>query len=142
MKEYIKKIELVSKAKARYARVSPRKVREVLNLIRGKDVNSSLAILMNLNKRIKLPVDKLLRSAISNAQQNPDIRPEELFISKLTADGGPMLKRFRAASMGRATTIRHRTAHITIELSRVKPREIKTKVEKTVKKRKTDKVKK
>lgn len=116
----MKKIELVSKAKARYVRVSPRKVREVLNLIRGENVLPALATLGALNKRVKVPVEKVLRSAISNAQQNPEVRAEDLFISKIIADKGPTLKRFRAAAMGRAVSIRHRTTHLQLELSRVK----------------------
>lgn len=111
------KIELVAKARARYIRVSPRKTRTVIDLIRGEKVGSALTILAHLNKRAKIYVEKLLYSAISNAKRNPAINPMELVISKITADGGPQLKRYRAAAMGRATMIRHRSTHLTIELA-------------------------
>lgn len=114
----VKKIELVSKVYARYIRVSPRKVRLVIDLIRGEKVHQALMTLSNMNKRARLVVEKALRSAISNAQQNPQVLANELFISKITADNGPMLKRYRAAAMGRATMIRHRTTHLTIELAK------------------------
>ena len=110
---------MVAKAIARYIRTSPRKTRLVANYIKGKSVGEALAILSNLNKRPCEYIEDLLRSAISNAKRNPEIKEEELYISKLVVDGGPMLKRFRAASMGRAAMIRHRTSHITIELNAV-----------------------
>ena len=120
----MKKSELVAKAYARYIRVSPRKVRLVIDLIRGEEVTRALAILAGLNKKAKAYVEKTLRSAISNARQNPQVLTDELFISRIIADNGPMLNRYRAAAMGRATTIRHRTTHLTIELA--KNREQKT----------------
>ena len=120
----MKKSELVAKAYARYIRVSPRKVRLVIDLIRGEEVIRALAILAGLNKKAKAYVEKTLRSAISNARQNTQVLTDELFISRIIADNGPMLKRYRAAAMGRATTIRHRTTHLTIELA--KNREQKT----------------
>lgn len=118
------KIELVSKAYVRYIRVSPRKARLVINLIRGERVNGALAILASINKGARVYVRKALMSAISNARQNPTVNTDELFISKITADNGPMLKRYRAAAMGRAVMIRHRTTHLSIELAQ------KTKIEK------------
>lgn len=111
---------LVSKAYARYIRVSPRKTRQVTDLIRGEKVIRALAILANINKGAKVYVEKVLRSALSNARQNPQVLPEELIISKITADIGPTLKRYRAAAMGRATMIRHRMTHLSVELSRDK----------------------
>ena len=113
----MRKDTVVSKACARYIRVSPRKAREVIDLIRGEKANQALAILASLNKRARIYVEKALRSAIKNAQQNPSMKYNELFISKIIADKGPMLKRYRAAAMGRATMIRHRTTHLTVELS-------------------------
>lgn len=111
------KIIFAAKARAKYIRVSPRKARGVIDLIRGEKVGPALAILANLNKGAKVCVEKLLRSALSNAKQNPAINTNQLFIAKITADGGPVLKRYRAAAMGRATMIRHRTTHLTIELT-------------------------
>lgn len=114
----MKKSEIVSRAYARHIRVSARKVRLVIDLIRGQTVPMALAILTNLNKRAKVCVEKALKSAVSNALQNPLNTAEDLFISKITADNGPMLKRFRAATMGRATMIKHRSTHIAVELSK------------------------
>ncbi len=133
----MKKIEVVSKARARFVRISPRKTRGVIDLIRGKKVDLALAILASINKKPKVAVDKLLRSAISNARQNPQILPEELFISKIVADKGPMLKRYRAAAMGRATMIRRRMTHLTVELARTTAEKVTTKrrISKTTKKK-------
>jgi len=129
---------MVSKAVARYLRISPRKTRLVTNFIKGKSVGEALAILSNLNKRACEFIEDLLRSAISNAKRNPDIKEEELFISKLMVDGGPTLKRYRAGSMGRAMMIRHRTSHISIELDII-PRPKKAHSETKDKKRKITK---
>ena len=123
---------MVSKAVARFIRISPRKTRLVANYIKGKNVGDALAILSNLNKRACVYLEEVLRSAIANAKRNPDIEENTLYISKLLVDGGPMLKRFRAGSMGRAMAIRHRTSHITVELDAVV--KAKTKIE-TKKKR-------
>lgn len=114
----MKKKMLVSKAYTRYIRASARKTRGVIDLIRGQKVNRALAILANINKGPKVYVEKTLKSAISNAKTLPAVNVDELFISKITADNGPMLKRFRAAAMGRATMIRHRTTHLSVELSK------------------------
>lgn len=133
---------LVSTAYARYVRVSPRKVRQVLDLIRGEKINQALAILTNINKKAKVSVEKVLKSALSNAKQNPQVLVDELFISKITADKGPTLKRYRAAAMGRATMIRHRTSHLRVELARKPVKPTKTIKKETVKgaaKRKTQK---
>ncbi len=124
---------MVAKAVARYIRISPRKTRLVANYIKGKGVGEALAILSNLNKRSCEFIEEVLRSAISNAKRNPDIKEEALYISKLVVDKGPILKRYRAASMGRAVMIRHRMSHITVELeAKVKP---KPKIQETKKKR-------
>lgn len=108
---------MVSKAVAKYVRVSPRKVRQVIDMIKGEDVEKALAILANLNKGARVYVVRLLKSAISSAK-SLNLRPKDLYISRITADGGPMLKRYRAAPMGRATPIRKRTTHIRIELDK------------------------
>lgn len=133
---------LVAKARARFIRVSPRKVREVIDLIRGEKVGPALTTLANLNKRAKIYVEKLLKSAISNAKQSPTINTNELFVAKVTADGGPVLKRYRAAAMGRATMIRHRTTHLTIELSGQREQQTESRRQKSeVKKQKSSKIK-
>jgi large subunit ribosomal protein L22 len=111
---------MITKAIARYIRISPRKTRKVLDLIRGLSVVKAESILGVVNKKPALYVKRLLHSAVDNAEKNHNILPADLYISTLKADEGPMLKRFRAASMGRATSIKHRTSHITIELDIIK----------------------
>jgi len=109
----------VGKAKARFVRISPYKVRKVIALIKGRDVNSALAILANVDKRAALFLERALKSAIASAKQTGKIKQDELYISKITADDGPMMKRYRAAAFGRAAMIRKRTSHISVELDRV-----------------------
>ena len=108
---------MVAKAYARFIRISPRKMRMVVDVIRGKDVHEALNILANLNKRGAELADDIVRSAVANAKRDPNIKDENLYISKMIVDGGPVLKRFRAMSMGRAGMIRHRTSHISVELN-------------------------
>jgi large subunit ribosomal protein L22 len=105
-----------AKATLRYARISPTKVRQVINLIRGKDVGVALAILQELNKRAARVVEKLLKSAIANAE-NKGLDIDNLYIKEIKADDGPMLKRYMPRAYGRATMIRRRYSHITIKLA-------------------------
>lgn len=106
---------MIANAKGKFLRISPRKTRLVIDLIRGQNVKSALSILSNVNKRPRHHLEKILKSAISNALQK-GLQEDQLFISKITADEGPMWKRYRAAAFGRATMIRRRTSHINIEL--------------------------
>ena len=106
---------MIAKAKGKYIRVSPLKVRQVIDLIRGKDVVSSLSILEHVTKGSKSLVMKVLNSAVSNAKQK-GLSEEQLYISRVTADQGPSWQRFRAAAFGRATGIVKKTTHLTIEL--------------------------
>lgn len=106
---------MIAQAKGRYFRVSPTKLRLVINLIRGKQVLPSLAILTHVNKGSTKMIAKVLNSAINNAKQK-GLSEDQLFISKVVADQGPSWKRFRAAAFGRATGILKRTTHLTIEL--------------------------
>jgi large subunit ribosomal protein L22 len=110
---------MIAKAVARYIRISPRKTRLVADAVRGKKVAEAMALLANINKKACIYIKEVLHSAIANATRNPDIDQGNLYISKLVVDGGPMLKRFRAGSMGRAMMIRHRTSHITVELDTI-----------------------
>ncbi|MFO0774131.1 MAG: 50S ribosomal protein L22 [Nitrospiraceae bacterium] len=103
-----------AQATLRYARVSPRKVRPVVDLIRGKQVPMALALLTAMPRSAAKVVEKILRSAVANAEQKNVDDPEALVVSKAFVDGGPILKRFRARSMGRANSIQKRTSHITI----------------------------
>lgn len=102
---------------AKYVRISPRKTRQVVDLIRGKDVNEAYALLRATPKRASRLVEKTLRSAVANALQKEeakDLDVDDLSIVRAVVDQGPMLKRYRPRAMGRATRIRHRTSHITI----------------------------
>ncbi|MDP8298473.1 MAG: 50S ribosomal protein L22 [Candidatus Tantalella remota] len=112
---------MLSKATAKYVRISPRKARLVVDLIRGKSVEDASSILENVNKRACVPIKKVLGSAFANANNDRQekLLSKDMFISLIKADGGPMLTRYRAATMGRATPIRHRTAHIHIELDQI-----------------------
>ena len=106
---------MIAQAKARFLRISPVKVRQVVDLIRGKDVRTSLSLLTHSEKRASEFVSQLLQSAVSNAKQK-GLSEEQLFISRITADSGPSWKRYRAAAFGRASPILRRTTHLIIEL--------------------------
>jgi large subunit ribosomal protein L22 len=106
---------MIAYAKARFMRVSPVKVRQVIDLIRGKDVHTSLAILTNVSKGSTGMINKVLVSAISNAKQK-GLSEDQLFISKILAEQGASWRRYRPAAFGRATPILKRTTHLTIEL--------------------------
>ena len=106
---------MIAKAKGQYIRVSPMKLRAVIDLVRGKDVSTSLAILTHTNKGSTVNVAKVLNSAISNAKQK-GLDEAQLYISKITADQGPVWKRFRSAPFGRAVKIIKKTTHLNIEL--------------------------
>lgn len=109
-------------AHARYIRQSPRKIRLVINAIRGKRVSDAITQLNFINKAASLPVLKLLQSAMANASHNFKVSPETLFVKTITADGGPVLERWRARAFGRAATIRKRTSHISIVLEEGSPK--------------------
>lgn len=106
---------MIAHARGRYIRISPMRVRQVIDLIRGKDVPMSLAILTQLEKGATRYVKKVLESALSNAKQK-GLSEEQLYISKITADGGPNWRRYRAGSFGRAGEILKHTTHLNIEL--------------------------
>lgn len=106
---------MIAKAEGKFLRLSPSKVRIVLDLIRGKDVITAQAILLHLNKRSKEYLIKILKSAVANAKVK-GFSADKLYISKIVCNCGPMWKRFKAAAFGRASSIVKRTAHIIIEL--------------------------
>jgi ribosomal protein L22 len=108
--------DLTVRARARYVRHAPRKARLVIDHIRGKDVGQARAILMHTPRAASRDVLKLLDSAIANAENNHDLVADDLKIGKAYVDEGPTLKRFRPRALGRATQIRKRTSHMTIEL--------------------------
>ena len=109
-----------AKAVLRYVRMTPRKVRMVIDLIRGRDVSEALTVLKYLPRAAAPVVEKVLNSAVANAGQQELGDPESLKVSQAYVDGGPVLKRFRARSMGRANPIHKRTSHVTIAVSSVK----------------------
>ena len=104
------------KAQARFIRIAPRKARIVMDLIRGKNVKEALGILRYTPRRGSKIIEKVLNSAIANAENNNEMNRDELFISKAYVDEGPTLKRFRPRAQGRASRIRKRTSHITVML--------------------------
>ena len=109
---------IVNEAKAtlKYARISSRKVKIVADLIKGKDVDEALAILKYTPKASSEMLEKLLKSAIANAENNHNMAHEKLYIDEIYANQGPTLKRIRPAAKGSAVRIRKRTSHITIVL--------------------------
>ena len=105
------------KAEARYIRVSPQKARLVVNLIRGQLANQALLILRAVNKRIAPTVEKVLKSAIANAQERiTDVDVDSLVITSAYVNEGPRMKRIRPAPMGRAFRYQRRMAHIVIKI--------------------------
>jgi len=106
-----------AKAVARNIRIAPRKVRLVVDLIRGKKVGEALAILAHTPKAASPVVEKLLKSAIANAEHNYEMEPNSLVIEQIFVDEGATLKRFRPRAMGRASRINKRTSHITVVVS-------------------------
>ena len=104
-------------ANLRYLRISPRKVKIVLDLIRGKDVATATAILLNTPKAASEPVLKLLKSAAANAENNHQMDPEKLYVSACYANHGPIIKRIMPRAQGRAYRINKRTSHVTIAVS-------------------------
>ncbi|WP_010290409.1 50S ribosomal protein L22 [Kurthia massiliensis] len=109
-----------AKAIARTVRIAPRKVRLVVDLIRGKQVGEAIAILKHTPKAASPVVEKVLNSAIANAEHNYDLDVNNLVVSKVFVDEGPTLKRFRPRAQGRASAINKRTSHITLVVSEKK----------------------
>lgn len=107
-------------AQAKYIRISSSKIKTVIDLIRGKQVMEAKAILRTTPKAASEPVEKLLDSAIANAENNLEMSKDNLYIAEIYADQGPTLRRYRPRAQGRATRIRKRTSHITIILDEVK----------------------
>ena len=104
------------KAVAKYIRISPYKVRVVLDLIRGKNVNEAVAILDNVSKAGALPIKKVVLSAAANADHNLQMNAADLYVAECYADQGPTLKRMQPMGHGRGFRILKRTSHITVIL--------------------------
>ena len=125
---------MITRAHEKYIRISPKKLRPIARLIKMKNVEEALYILVNTNKKGALVLKSAIESALHNAKRIPekDFAEEDLYISKIIVNMGPALKRFRAMSMGRAGMIRKRTSHILVELNAAR----KAPQKKTTKKRK------
>lgn len=109
-----------AKAVARTVRIAPRKARLVVDLIRGKQAGEAVAILNHTPKAASPIIEKVLKSAIANAEHNYDMDVNSLIVTEAFVDEGPTLKRFRPRAMGRASQINKRTSHITIVVSEKK----------------------
>ncbi|MEC4982561.1 MAG: 50S ribosomal protein L22 [Oscillatoria sp. PMC 1068.18] len=105
------------KAIARYVRMSPHKVRRVLDQIRGRSYREALILLEFMPYRACEPILKVLRSAVANAEHNAGLDPTTLVVSQAFADQGPSLRRYRARAQGRAYQIRKPTCHITVAVA-------------------------
>jgi large subunit ribosomal protein L22 len=105
-----------AKAVAKYIRMSPQKVRLVVDLVRGKKVEDAQSLLKYTRKYAAGIVGKVLKSAVANARQNPNVDENILYVKEVYVDQGPSLKRWRARAQGRAAAIKKRTSHITVVL--------------------------
>jgi ribosomal protein L22 len=108
---------VVVRAQAKYVRHAPRKARLVVDHIRGKSIGEARAILQHTPRAAAVDVLKLLESAVANAENNHELVADDLVVRKAYVDEGPTLKRYRPRALGRATRIRKRTSHMTIQLS-------------------------
>ncbi len=123
---------MIAKASLKYTRGSAKKYKLIVDLLRDKMVEDALNILMSLNKGPREKLIKLVNSVVSNAKdKEPDI--SKLYISKMIANQAPSYKRFRAEAFGRASVIVKRSSHIDIELDRVAPKKVSTKLKPAVK---------
>lgn len=109
-----------SKAVAKYIRISPRKTRQVVDLIRGKKIADALAILQFAPQKAAFEVSKVVKSAVANAGHNYEMNTDALYIAEVFVDQGPSLKRTKPRAMGRADMIKKRTSHITVIVSEKK----------------------
>ena len=103
-----------ARATSKYLRTSPRKMRRVVDLIRGQHVAEATRILRFSGLGASRDVEKLLRSAVANAEAQPGVVADNLMVARAWVDEGPTLKRFRPRAYGRATRVRKRTAHVTV----------------------------
>ena len=108
-----------SRAVARYIRISPRKIRLIMDAIRGKRIEEALSQLSFAPQKGAFILKKLINSAVANAEQNFEMDVDKLYIKRIYADEGPTLKRFRPRAMGRAARIRKRTSHLTVVLDEI-----------------------
>jgi large subunit ribosomal protein L22 len=105
-----------AKAHVRYVRISPSKVKIVLDLVRGKKLDEAISILRYMPQKAARLVEKLVLSAAANAENNHDMVRDNLYVAEIYAGPGPTLKRYKARAQGRANLIRKRTSHISVVL--------------------------
>ena len=105
-----------TRAVAKFVRISPRKIRLIMDQVRGKRVDEALNMLSFAPQKGALILKKLINSAVANAEQNSGVDVDALFVKRVYADEGPTLKRFRPRAQGRATRIRKRSSHLTVVL--------------------------
>ena len=105
------------RATLKYVRISPQKVRKLVDAVKGKPVEIGLDTLKFMPQKSASILEKIVRSAVANADQKPDIDLDALVIRNITADPGPTLKRFKARARGRGARILKRTSHITVTLA-------------------------
>lgn len=105
-----------ARAHVKHVRIASRKVKMVIDLIRGKKIDEALAVLRYTPKKASSIVEKLVKSAAANAENNHDMDPDKLYIAEIYANQGATLKRFKPRAMGRANVIRKRTSHISVAL--------------------------
>ena len=104
-------------ARAKYVRSSARKARLVIDHVRGKPIGEARALLRHHPRGVARDLERLLNSAVANAENNHDLVGDDLYVKEIFADEGPTLKRFRARAQGRAYRIRKRTSHLTVALT-------------------------
>jgi ribosomal protein L22 len=107
----------VVRAQAKYVRSSARKARLVIEHLRGKSIDDARAVLRHTPRGVARDLEKLLESAVANAENNHDLVGDDLLVKEVYADEGPTIKRFRPRALGRATRIRKRTSHLTLTLT-------------------------
>ncbi len=104
------------RATAKYIKISPRKVRLVVNAVRGMPVNDAMAMLQHMPQKAAVEVGKVVKSAVANAENNYNLDPDDLFVASISADEGPTQKRYRPRSRGRVSPILKRSSHINVVL--------------------------
>jgi len=107
---------MAAKAKAKYLRLSSRKGKLISDMIRGKPVEEALNILRFTPKKAAREIEKVVKSAVANADQDPAMNVDNLVVKRIFVDQGPTMRRFMARAMGRASRIRKRTCHVTVIL--------------------------
>lgn len=105
---------MAAKAVVRHVRMSPRKMRIIANLVRGKRVDEAMSLLKLMPKKAAYVIRKLLISAVANAEHQGQQDVDQLVITSCTIDGGPIVKRWLPRAMGRANRVNHRTSHVTV----------------------------